>query len=260
MRSTRRPDKIWRRKLVSKQQLKEVLHKTGLNRKDKLVLILASDNETPKAIAEMKRLGIASGLREISGWNVADILANMPSLAIKLPEGWALTSEGRNHCSKLGVLEPTITSQKSVAVSLRQHLATVGNKETASFLEEAINCYEAKLYRAAVVFSWVGAVSVLFDCVIKNHLPAFNAEALRIKNDWKPVKTKDGLSLMKESEFLDILASPSLGILGKNVKEELKNVCLALRNACGHPNSFVVGENKAAAHIEVLMLNVFTKF
>ncbi|MNR54217.1 hypothetical protein D3C85_1743630 [compost metagenome] len=62
---------------------------------------------------------------------------------------------------------------------------------------------------------------------------------------------------MKEFDFLQIL--PAIGVLGKNVKDELE-VCLKLRNGCGHPNSLVVGEHKASAHVETLIQNVFAKF
>jgi hypothetical protein len=65
---------------------------------------------------------------------------------------------------------------------------------------------------------------------------------------------------VKEADFLDIIGSPPLSIIGKNLKEELKNNCLKLRNACGHPSSLQIGENKASAHLEVLILNIFSKF
>jgi hypothetical protein len=65
---------------------------------------------------------------------------------------------------------------------------------------------------------------------------------------------------MKESDFLDIIGSPPISLVGKNVKEELKNNCLRLRNACGHPSSLQIGENRVSAHLEVLILNVFAKF
>jgi hypothetical protein len=63
---------------------------------------------------------------------------------------------------------------------------------------------------------------------------------------------------MKEHDFLDVLNA--IGVLGKNVKQELQNNCLQLRNSCGHPNSFKVGEHRVAAHIETLIQNVFSKF
>lgn len=62
---------------------------------------------------------------------------------------------------------------------------------------------------------------------------------------------------MKESIFLDILES--ISVIGNDVKKELKK-CLDLRNSCGHPNSLVIGENRVAAHVEILILNVFSKF
>jgi hypothetical protein len=59
---------------------------------------------------------------------------------------------------------------------------------------------------------------------------------------------------MKEHDFLQVLEV--LSILGKNVKNELEG-CLKLRNGCGHPNSLKLAESRCAAHIAVLVLNVF---
>jgi hypothetical protein len=128
--------------------------------------------------------------------------------------------------------------------------------------EEAVSCCEHHLYRAAVVFSWVTAVALLYRHVVTNHLPAFNAEASRRfpagqKNSWKAARSADDLSLMKEDTFLDVLQS--ISVLGKNVKTQLKHA-LDLRNGCGHPNTLKLGEAKVYAHIETLIDNVFTKY
>jgi hypothetical protein len=80
---------------------------------------------------------------------------------------------------------------------------------------------------------------------------------LRRDTKWRAAKTVDDLSRMKEFDFLQVISS--ISIIGKNVKDELE-VCLRLRNGCGHPNSLVVGEHKASAHIETLMQNVYQKF
>jgi hypothetical protein len=127
-------------------------------------------------------------------------------------------------------------------------------------LEEAITCFESALYRACVVLSWIGALGLLYNHVITKYIVSFNAEALRRDPKWRAAQTPDDLARMKEGDFLDIIAMPPLSIIGKNVKEELKNNCLQLRNACGHPNSLVIGENKVAAHLEILILNVFSRF
>jgi hypothetical protein len=108
-----------------------------------------------------------------------------------------------------------------------------------------------------VVLSWVGAIALQHDFVVAKHLPAFNAEAVRRNAKWKPAKTADDIGTMKEVAFLEV--AETVSIIGKNVKQELEG-CLKLRNGCGHPNSLKFGANKVAAHIEVLILNVFRVF
>ena len=51
----------------------------------------------------------------------------------------------------------------------------------------------------------------------------------------------------------------AISVLGKSVKTELEG-CLKLRNGCGHPNSLRISENRVAAHLEILVLNVFVPF
>lgn len=111
------------------------------------------------------------------------------------------------------------------------------------------------------MLSWVGAASVLFDNVIENHLTEFNAEAAarsaKSKYPWQPAKKADDLSRMKESEFLIVIEK--ISVIGKSVKKQLEK-CLDLRNGCGHPNSLKLADHVVSSHIELLMLNVFSKF
>jgi uncharacterized protein YutE (UPF0331/DUF86 family) len=62
---------------------------------------------------------------------------------------------------------------------------------------------------------------------------------------------------MRESDFLDVL--DFLSIIGKNTKQQLKE-CLQLRNACAHPSTLQIGPHRVASHLEILILNVFSKF
>ncbi|MBC6437624.1 MAG: hypothetical protein GDA52_05685 [Rhodobacteraceae bacterium] len=144
-----------------------------------------------------------------------------------------------------------------VAVDLRSKLAKITDEQTRNFIEEAIKCHEAGLYRSAIVMSWLGAVDILQKHVHQNHLDAFNAEAGRVNGKWKPAKSQDDIGKMGDVEFLDRIET--LSIIGKNVKAELKK-CLELRNGCGHPNSLKVSVNKSAAQIETLLQNVFERF
>lgn len=237
------------------------LQKRSLSQRDATLLILAVAVESPKDVHEVKRLGRHSGLPEIIRWNISDILGKERGLAIRLAQGWCLTSEGRKHVKALGVI-PGKKSARVVtaAEDLRTAASKIGDSNTGRFLAEAIACFENSLHRACVVLSWVGAVGLLYNQVITKHLASFNAEAQRRDPKWKAAQTADDLARMKEGDFLDVIATPPLSIIGKNVKEELKNNCLQLRNACGHPSSLIIGENKVAAHLEILILNVFTRF
>ncbi len=247
--------------MLSDSELIDTLHKKRLPRLDSLLLILCVKAATPKEVAEIKKIGRQAGLTEIQKWNVSDILGHSKGLSIRLPEGWSITKAGREYVNKLDVF-PQKKSRKMihVASSLRDAIKNITNPDTIAFLDEAISTFETGAYRSAVVLSWVGAVSLLQDQIVQHHLSTFNAEATRKDAHWRAAKVKDDLSRMKESDFLDIIESPPISLIGKNVKEELKNQCLQIRNACGHPNSFKLGENRVAAHLEVLILNVFAKF
>jgi len=243
--------------MLKPEHLKDVLHTARLQRRDAIALILASKDGQPISSTEVVKIGRDNGLDKIARWNVSQYLAGNKSLFVKFPDGWTLGPKGKQHAVSLA---SKLNGGQSVVInqSLRLLIPKLPNEEAKAFVGEAISCYEAKCYRAAVVLSWVGAMAVLHNHVIVNHLAVFNAEALARDLDWKPAKVVDDLGLMKEEKFLDILVK--ISVLGKNVKELLKNNCLVLRNACGHPNSVQPGENMVTAHLEILINHVFTKF
>jgi hypothetical protein len=233
-------------------KLKILLGEKKLTQGDKLTLILFSLNK-PSSINQIKIKARHLGLNAIKKWNISAILSKSTLKAIRTKEGWQLTDIGHTRAEEIlgNTKLPRIIS------TLRNHIDLFKDIDTKKFLEEAISCYESKFYRAAIVLSWIGAVDLLYSYVISNHLTNFNNEAATGENKWKPAKNKDDLSLMKESNFLDILQR--LSIIGKNVKQELQS-CLHLRNSCGHPNSLKIADSIVAAHLEVLLLNVFSKF
>lgn len=234
--------------------LKDWLHR-DLTARDKLLLVLATFPE-PVQLADIRARALEAGFKIPSKWNMSDVLGRSGGMGIRVPDGWELTDTGKNYLRNLGV-ESISPAAMQVAADLRAHLRKVTNATTRAFVEEAIKCHEAKLYRSAIVMSWIAAVDVLYREVVANHLPTFNAEAKNANPNWKPALNEDGLSKMKESEFLDRLVP--IGVIGKNVKDELAEA-LKLRNSCGHPNSLKVGQNKVASHIETLLLNVFEPF
>jgi len=243
--------------LLLSETLKDILHQEGLSRKDQLLLILGCDIDKPKTILQIKRLASSSGLRAVQKWNVSSTLSSYRGLVIRVDGGWILTAQGREYLRSRNLLQANTPAINNVIVDLRQHLAVIQDPNTRTFLEEAIGCLEANLFRAGVVFSWIGAVALLYDHVIQTHLAAFNAAAKQRDPKWRDAVTSDDLARMKEYDFLDVLEA--ISVIGKNVKQELQGNCLKLRNACGHPSSLTISQNRAAAHVEVLIQNVFSK-
>ncbi len=242
---------------LSKQDFHILLVNPEISRLDKMLLILFWDNESIKDLSSIKHIASSAGLREIHKWNVSDILGKSKGKATIINGKWALTASGKAYLKKANLLSEKKSAIENDVTDLRAHLFQIGNLDTINFIEEAVICLETNQKRAAVVLSWVGAVSLLYDHIINNHLADFNAESGRRNSKWKLAKTTDDLSRMKEGEFLNVLEA--ISVIGKNVKQELQQ-CLQLRNACGHPNTLKIGVRKVAAHIEILILNVFSKY
>ena len=242
--------------MLDEDTLKDLLARKDLKAKQKLILCLAADPIRPRSVSQLRELAIGLGLREAKNWNLSDYLSKSKPSIVRGKDGWELTETGKKYVTELtGPLLPAVTPL--VISSLRNQLPTIVSDSCRLFVEEAIKAFEAKLYRSSIVLSWVGAIAVLYDYVISHSLNAFNIEAFRRDAKWRTATSADDLARMKEYEFLQVLAA--ISILGKSVKDELE-VCLKLRNGCGHPNSLVVGEHKASAHIETLIQNIFSKF
>ena len=235
--------------------LKTFLHQSNIKQLDRLLLILASMDK-PCQIKDMKDRAREAGFRFPEA-NLSQSLRNSKGLAIRTPQGWEITDTGKQHLRDLGFTTKISPGARQVATELRAHLPNIKDEDTRSFVEEAIKCYEAELYRSAIVMSWIGAVAVLHSHIHAKHMEAFNREAKRVDPKWNEAKTKDDLGKMKENDLLERIVT--LSLMGKDVKRELKR-CLDLRNSCGHPNSLHISNNTAAHHIEILLLNVFKKF
>jgi hypothetical protein len=243
--------------LVNTDELPDLLSASGATNSNRVLLCLAVKPASATPVLEIRRMAVAAGWAKAKRANLSAYLAQAKGLAVNTPNGWQLTTLGKRHVAALIAASTQGSVVAQTAAGLRAHLAKLTHPETRAFVEEAVRCFEAKLYRSAVVLSWVGALALIYDFVVANKLAEFNAEALRRDAKWKSATNKDGFARMGEHDFLQIL--PAIGVVGKNVKDELE-ICLKLRNGCGHPNSMRVAEHRVAAHIEQLMLNVFDKF
>lgn len=237
---------------MNRDALVDWLHRRELSQTDKLLIVLGTfQGATPlKQILERAE---GAGFKRAKWSNPSASLRRAPGLAIHTQDGWEITKAGRLKLHSLGV-EQSGSGVVEVATDLRAFLAKVIDPNVRQFVEEAVRCHEHRLRRSAVVMSWLAAAHVLQHWVFKNHLAAFNAELKRVNAKPSQIKTMDDFDLLKESDFLDRLSAISL--LGKTRKAALKR-CLDFRNNCGHPNSLKVSDNAVAAHIEVLLENVF---
>lgn len=243
--------------MLSIQALKGLVNKKGLSTTDKFLLCLGFEADKPKQGPEIKKIGKSAGLTEADRWNISDIVKRSDGKAIRTLDGWELSPDGQKYVASIA--GPAILSPApKMAAQLRNSLTTITDPDVVSFVEEAIRCLELKLLRAAVVLAWVGAVAILQQHIISKKLTEFNSESVRrFPKWWTAARTTDDLGRMKETDFLEVLLS--IKVIGKNVKKKLAE-CLDLRNGCGHPTSLKLGEYMVAAHVEALILNVYSKF
>jgi hypothetical protein len=241
--------------LLSVADLQDLLHQPGISNQNRLLLCLATDPSKAHPLTEVRDVAAKAGWKT-NGTNLSVYLGRAKGLAILTPDGWQLTTAGKDHVAHIAKL-PAKKAASPAATSLRAHVAKLKDANTRAFIEEAVSCLENSLFRSAVVLSWVGAISVLYDHVMANKLAEFNVEATKRNQKWKTAKKKDDLALMGEYDLLQVLHA--ISVIGKNVKDELEG-CLKLRNGCGHPNSLKIADTRVAAHIETLLLNVFDQF
>jgi hypothetical protein len=145
-----------------------------------------------------------------------------------------------------------------LAGQLIVHANNIPALQTRLFVLEAISCLQNSSYRAAVLMSWCGALSILQEHVFANQLAEFNSDGLAQGLLKKPIRSMaDMRGAMKEGHFLEAIGRISL--IDDSIKRSLKR-CLDRRNECSHPSDIRIGEAAVADHLETLMLNVFDRF
>jgi hypothetical protein len=244
--------------MIRLEAAKQIVHGQRLDNRDQLLVLLAVDPAAPISIEKIRKRCTAVGLTKLARKNLSDILGKSKGSVARTVEGWELQQFGIVRVRELAQAVHINLVVTHSSESLRGHADAISDPLTKSFVMEAIHCFEAKQYRAAVVFSWAGAVALLHAYVFSNKLIEFNTEARRRDSRWRIARQQDDMGRMKEHDFLDVCEA--IGIMGKNVRQILQNECLMLRNACGHPNSAVIAENSVAAHIEKLIKNVFVRY
>jgi hypothetical protein len=244
--------------MLKLEDAKRIVHGPKLTNREQLLVLLAIEPVEPLPVEKIKERCKVAGLPKLAKTNISDTLGRSSGTVARTAAGWEIQQPGIERIRELAQKVNINLVVTHSSRSLRGHADLISDPLTKSFVMEAIYCFEAKQYRAAVVFSWAGAVALVHKRVFSTRLNEFNTEATRRDAKWRIAKQQDDLGRMKEHDFLDICEA--IGIMGKSVKLMLQNECLMLRNACGHPNSASIAENSVAAHIEKLIKNAFSRF
>ena len=102
--------------------------------------------------------------------------------------------------------------------------------------------------RAAVVFTWAGAMRTLHEAALKRGEHALNTALKKQYQSARTVKAIGDFGWIRDRTFLD--ACPDLAILDKGQKQTLIG-WLDLRNSCGHPTNYQPGVKKVAGALWV---------
>jgi hypothetical protein len=128
------------------------------------------------------------------------------------------------------------------------------------FLSEAIKCYHARAFRAAIVMVWNLTYDHLLHWILAEpaRLSAFQASiAGRVgakKAATINVTRREDFEDLKESETLDICSNAGL-FVSKNTKQIL-DMQLTKRNMSAHPSLVIIGAPEAEDTISSLINNV----
>jgi hypothetical protein len=134
--------------------------------------------------------------------------------------------------------------------------AMVPDLAERAFLEEAINCYKVKAYRAAIVMTWNLTYDHLIHWIFKDpaKVTALNlALSKRFQKNPPTVSVSQDFENIKEFDLVESCGTAAL--VSSNVVKILKEK-LTKRNMAAHPSTVVVIESQANDVITDLVNNV----
>jgi hypothetical protein len=178
--------------------------------------------------------------------------AKLPSL-IRSKGKYKLHRRDMTELDGLYAAHPTTIAASKLLTDLP---AKVPNLAERAFLEEAINCYKVKAYRAAIVMTWNLSYDHLIRWIFADpaRVAALNtAFAKRFQKKPPTVAVSKDLEDIKEFDVVD--SCGTTGLVSSNVIKILKEK-LTKRNMAAHPSAVVVNEPQANDVITDLVNNV----
>ncbi len=133
---------------------------------------------------------------------------------LKDKQGYRLSKTVRDDfMARYGQRESTVEVDKLLSDLPTQ----VVDLDKRIFLNEALACFRCGAFRASIVMTWNLAFDHLCEWILRNHVPAFNAQLVKTcpTAKIKSIKSKDDFAEIKESEVLQVCKSA--GILTINL-------------------------------------------
>ncbi|MBO1081360.1 hypothetical protein [Roseomonas haemaphysalidis] len=226
------------------------------------LLILAWFIETHQKKTNFDAVHLRQCFKE-AGLDAPDMSVYLPRLAAKKPpqvikdrSSYRLASGTRRALdARLGADHVKI----AVVSTLTNLPNQIPNLEEREFLNEALNCYKVKAFRACIVMTWNLTYSHLAHWIFSDSDRVVNLNiGLNSKFPKKNlmIKERSDLDLLKEFEFIDALRASNL--IEKNTHQILKDK-LGRRNMAAHPSRVQINQHQADDMITDLIMNVVLK-
>jgi len=161
--------------------------------------------------------------------------------------------------TELGKPRPVAIQVEKLLLDLPMQVPDVAERE---FLDEALRCYKAAAFRAAIVMTWNLTYDHLLNYILKHKLTEFNTQwpvsypKLHGKARVPAITNKDEFSELKESELLMVCRSAA--IISPDAHRILDEK-LAKRNSAAHPSSVKIGQLQAENFIDEIVKNIVMK-
>jgi len=168
---------------------------------------------------------------------------------------WKLTDTGEKHIRKLLGLPDAEPEVEHDVAALSKLAAKVADESVRDYLEEAIKCLGVGARRAAVVFTWTGAVATMRNEIFTKGVKQVDQAIQKHDARTPTFKKKADFENVTDATLLEV--AHTLGVYDKSEKKRLKEG-LDLRNDCGHPVKYKAGEKKVSSFIDDLIGIVFT--
>jgi len=192
--------------------------------------------------------------------NIADVLAKLasrkPPTLLKKNYQYRLEMRARQELDSK-------YSNRPVSIAIEKTLAALPSKladeSKRKYLDEALNCYRAKCYRAAILMTWNLAYDHLLNWILADphRLSKFNGK-LPSKPPFdggKVIASRDDFEWLGEREVIDIAGHKTVAIITDNLRKILAQN-LDRRNMSAHPATIEVTQVNAEDTISNLVENV----